>query len=617
MQPRTTVHILWIFALLYGAALPAFAQRPSALPAPAPAQAAPQPPALPAAATSTGAASASPDSKADGKVTVQAKLSTATPTFGDTLQLQVTLTYPSSLRVFFPAKPNLRPFIADPNDLGTSERREQNGMVTESYKIPMLAVRSGLLRTPVLEVPYHAINDNGGAGESGSVSVPSLKAVVRSQFASETEVKPAPLPKPTPLIEENTPLEIGLFVAAMMALSGGLTLLGLRIYKDRVASRQPKQTVSPHILALGRLEEMLRSGRLLQGQPKLIIGELTEILREYLGGRYRFHALDMTGTELMAQLAHHDLRTMQLIEFQSFVDTTDLVKFAGIAASEDDLQQLHGFVRKTVELTMQTPDELARLRQAEIARLALQRRLRIQVMAPLPLRVQALAIDVFIGSLATAILATVAQQTNAINGQKSWLIWVAFAILPLWLGLRDALSGNSPGKALVGLEIAEFESDTLADAQPWRRETSLSDELTAEGQSARMASWSARLQRNLLLMIPVGGAVAETLTCLNLPEQRRFGDQWANTRVIDGKYGLRKGKPSWNLAVLLLMLSIFVLVWPLATAPVVSATPAAEGQAPTEKAASTGTASPAAPAAVPGAPAPAGSPPPAGGGATP
>ena len=611
MRPRCISQPVLTFALLFGSVAAASAQQPAAKVPPPAAQAI----ALPSA--TTGTATAAVDHKSDSKVAVEAKLSNETPTFGDTLQLQVTLTYPSSLRVFFPAKPNLRPFIADPNDLGTSERREQNGVVTEKYKIPMLAVRSGLLRTPILEVPYHAINDNGGAGESGSVSVPSLKAVVRSQFASETEVKPAPLPKPTPLIEENTPLEIGLFVAAMMALSGGLTLLGLRIYKDRVASRQPKQHVAPHILALGRLEEMLRSGRLLQGQPKLIIGELTEILREYLGGRYRFHALDMTGTELMAHLAHHDLRTMQLIEFQSFVDTTDLVKFAGISASEDDLQELHGFVRKTVELTMQTPDELARIRQAEIARLALQRRLRVQVMAPLPLRVQALAIDVFIGSVATAIMATVAQQANAMNGQKSWLIWVAFAILPLWLGLRDALSGNSPGKAMVGLEIAEFESETAAEVQPWRRETTLSDELTAEGQSARMASWSARLQRNLLLIIPVGGAVAETLTCLNLPEQRRFGDQWANTRVIDGKFGLRKGKPTWNLAVLLLALSVFALVWPLANAPVATGNAATEAPAGTEKAASTGSASPAAAPGAPGAAAPAGTPGAPSGGATP
>ena len=485
---------------------------------------------------------------------MQARLSDANPLFGDTIQLQVTLTYPSGYRVFFPQKPNLRPFATDPLRPGTSERMEAAGTVTETFAIPLLVVRGGLLKTPRIEVPYHAVTAAGGGGESGVAVILPLKASVRSQFAAETEVKPAPLPPPRALIEENTPLEIALLVLGMMAIAAALTLIGLRVYRSRALSRQPKPAVAPHVLAFGRLETLLRSGRLDTAEARLVIGELSEILREYLGGRYRFAALDMTSTELLAWLARADLRSLGLEEVRRFTETSDLVKFAQMPATQEELHELHTFIRSVVERTMQSADEMERLRSAEIARLARQRKLRIQVMAPPPLRLRALAVDVALGALGTALVAWV-----AVDGARRHLFDAAYALPFLWLAVRDALGGGSPGKALVGLQIAAFDVET-DKPRPFH---GLADDDPSEGPTARMATWTARLQRNVLMLVPGGGLVAEGLTCLALPEQRRLGDQWARTRVIDGRHGLRKGKPSWWPAVLLLVLSAVLMLLPL------------------------------------------------------
>jgi len=526
--------------LLLLLAAPAFGLDSAAAPVPAAAAAA----AVPATADT-----------APALVQVKAKLSNDHPTFGETIQLQVTLTYPSSLRVFFPAKPNLRPFAIDPRNPGTSERKESAATITEIYSIPLIVMRPGLLKTPPIEVPYHAVTAGGGAGESGTVTVAPLKAVVRSQFASETDVKPAPLPQPLPLIEENTPLEVGLFVFAMMLVAAILTFVGLRIYKNRVARAQPKAAVPPHIVAFGRLEDLLRSGRLQEAPPRLVIGELSEILREYLGSRYRFAALDMTSTELLAHLQNVDLRGVLLDEFRAFASESDLVKFAGVPASEEARAQQHHFVRSIVERTMQTAQELDRIRAAEIARLARQRRLRIQVMAPAPLRLRAFAIDAVLGALAVALIAWLGVRTN-----RQGLFDAAFILGLVWLALRDAVGGASPGKSLVGLQIAAFDSETAASPHTtWQGANADLEGLT---ETARMAPWLARLQRNLLFLIPGGGLVAEALTAYYLPEQRRLGDQWAATRVIDGRHGLRQGKPTWTAAVLLLIAALALVLLP-------------------------------------------------------
>ncbi len=500
---------------------------------------------LPAHATATAA----------NAIHVEAKLSTATPTFGDQIELIATLRYPSNYRVFFPTRPNLRPLLADPANPGKSERQESGGQVTETFHVPLLIVRAGLLRTPPIEVPFHVVTAGGGAGESGSVTIASMKIVVKSQFANDNNVAPSPLPAPRPLIEENVPLEIALLILAMMALSGGLTALGLKIYKNRAALLRPKATVPPHIVAIGRLTDLERSGRLANETPRVVVAELSEILREYLGGRFRFYALDMTSTELLERAKSLNLKQVRLDEIQRFADTSDLVKFAGLPATPEELAELHAFVQDVVSKTMQTAQELDQLRAAETARLALQKKLRLQVMAPTALRVRALALDVLGGSIATAGLAFLAIRTG-----RQGLFDAAYVLWFVWLAIRDAVGGSSPGKAMTGLEIAAFEVESNETRRAWNDDAPPDDDSIL---IAKMASWGAKLKRNLLLAVPGAGFVAEIWTAIALPEQRRFGDQWAGTRVIDGRHGMRKGKPAWWPAVLAIALAALLLLAPL------------------------------------------------------
>ena len=488
-------------------------------------------------------------------VKVEASLSHADPMFGDRIELIVKLTHPSDVRVFFPPRPNIKPLLVPPNEPGKVERTEADGVVTQTIRLPALAVRAGLLRTPTIEVPWHRVTASGGAGESGTAIVPSLRAVVRSQFANENEAKSAPLPAPLPLVEENTPLEVGLLILLMMIVAAILTVFGLRIYRNRARRAQPEPQVPPHIIAFGRMEELARSGRLQEGEPRLIYGEISEILRQYLGGRYGMLALDMTSTELLKQLESRDLSGVTLDEFRVFTDTSDLVKFARQIASADEMSESLAFVRRVVERTMQTPEEVRRLHEQRIARLARQQRLRVQVMAPVNLRLKAFAVDAIIGAFVTFLIAWLAIDTNR-RGlfDAAYLQWV------LWLVIRDLLGEASPGKALFGLRIAVFDPDVEVDPEAALRDD---DAAFRERAQATIAGAFARLKRNLLMGIPGAGLVAEAITCLYLPEQRRLGDQWAETRVIDGRFGLRSGPSGWGLGAVYALIALGLLLLPL------------------------------------------------------
>jgi uncharacterized RDD family membrane protein YckC len=508
--------------------------------------------ALPSAASAATAAAA--------PVQVDAKFSNERPVFGERVELVVTLRYPAGVRVFFPAKPDLRPLLFDSRapTQGRASRVEQAGRVVETLRVPLLAVRTGTVRTKVIEIPWHEITAGGGAGNSGTVSVAPLKLTIKSQFAADTDAKPAPLPAARPLVEENFALEVALLVLGMMALAAGLTLAGVRYYRSRAARLQPKPAVPPQVLAWRRLEELERSGRIGSDPPRQVIGELSEILREYLSGRYRIHALDMTTTELLEALGQVDLRGVQLTEVRDFAESGDLVKFAGLTPDADELRQMAGFVRQVVDRTLQSDAELQRLRDRELARLARQKRLRIERMAPLPLRARAFAIDLLVGAVAAALLAAA-----GLRDGNTTLASAAYGLLFLWLVMRDVVGGNSPGKALVGLQIASFDVDAVSP-QRWRpaRLGEAVEEFEPESPIAMVANWSARLQRNLLMALPVAGLIAEACTALLLPEHRRLGDQWADTQVVDARQGRRAAPATWGAPIALGLVALVVLTLP-------------------------------------------------------
>jgi hypothetical protein len=468
----------------------------------------------------------------------------------------VTLRYPSDVRVFFPARPDLKPFLQPPNDPGTTTRTETDGLVTETLQLPIIPVRSGVAKTPRIEVPWHRVSDAGGAGESGTVEVPPLRADVRSQLVRAEDLEPAPLPAPRQLIEENTPLRVALFVLGMMALAAVLTLIGLRWARGRFGTEEPKPRIPPHVTALEQLEQLARSGRLDDDEARLVLGEINLILRTYLGGRYSVAARDMTSTELLDAMKSLPMRGVTHEALADFAETSDLVKFARMPASPDELRQQLSFVQRVVEQTMQSPAELEAERQRQLERIAEQKQLRVEVMAPAPLRLQAFGWDAVFGAFASFMVAWL-----AIDTERRGLFDAAYGLYFVWLCMRDTLGSGSPGKAIVGLRIALFESaEEMALRAEERRHVGGAWALGA----ARDASVGRRLQRNLLMLLPGAGVVAEGLTMLWLPELRRLGDHFGGTRVIDARYGERRrdARPGFGRGVALLVVAAALLVLP-------------------------------------------------------
>jgi len=104
-------------------------------------------------------------------------------------------------------------------------------------------------------------------------------------------------------------------------------LIRLKDNKPIIRRIKVKPKESAHKVALGKIEQ-IKSERIWQQEDsKEYYTQLTDILRQYMNDRYGFNAMEMTTSEIIAQLEEvNDEQSVS--ELRELFETADLVKFA-------------------------------------------------------------------------------------------------------------------------------------------------------------------------------------------------------------------------------------------------------------------------------------------------
>lgn len=124
---------------------------------------------------------------------------------------------------------------------------------------------------------------------------------------------------------------------------------------------KPKPVDPPHVAAIKALE-VLHSQKLWQNNKhKLYYTRLTDILREYLDGRYGIHAMEMTSDEILASLAETGIPQKNYADLKDILRTADLVKFAKLIPSPEENESAYThsyyFVEETKSTEIEPPTE--------------------------------------------------------------------------------------------------------------------------------------------------------------------------------------------------------------------------------------------------------------------
>ena len=102
---------------------------------------------------------------------------------------------------------------------------------------------------------------------------------------------------------------------------------------------------------------MLKEEKLWQGgQDKQYYTRLTDILREYLDGRFSINAMEMTSTEILDALRRNNETRVVERHMKEILNVADFVKFAKMRPLADDNEASMRYAITFVEETKPQPE---------------------------------------------------------------------------------------------------------------------------------------------------------------------------------------------------------------------------------------------------------------------
>jgi hypothetical protein len=259
--------------------------------------------------------------------TVAARADKAEAHVGDSIRISVVTVAKTGVPVNLPGAFDLGPFSL----LGRDETIEQNlgdGRIRREFPFRVAAYEPGEVKLPAIEVTYL-----GPHGEVKTVRTEPLAIKIASLIANEPEPALKDAAAPVSVMEENRiPLYVGggLVGAAVGAL---ITFFVVRKLRARRGERPGPPPRPAHEIALERLDRLGALGFLENADNRPFYFAVSEVIRDYLGGRYGFDSLELTTDELIAELRRHAGRELILGEIQGWLSACDFVKFAKASPS--------------------------------------------------------------------------------------------------------------------------------------------------------------------------------------------------------------------------------------------------------------------------------------------
>ena len=266
---------------------------------------------------------------------VAASASSKEVVLGATFYLFVRVIYQPGVQVNLPASLQLGGAFEE-SARTDSTRVNADGTITRDFEVALMAFDVGDLAIPPIPVTYAA------HGRANEVKTDPVAIRVKS-FLGDGEATLRDIAGPVALERRDlTMVYVG--AGALVAIAAVVLLWWvrrvLRRRRREVLARLPEAVQrSAHDEALARLDELESSDALDAEDRKPVYLAMSEILREYIGRRFGFPALDLTTFEIRRELTARPGGPAAAELVSGWLERADLVKFAGYEASADEARQ--------------------------------------------------------------------------------------------------------------------------------------------------------------------------------------------------------------------------------------------------------------------------------------
>ncbi|OWY25617.1 hypothetical protein C7N43_20435 [Sphingobacteriales bacterium UPWRP_1] len=245
---------------------------------------------------------------------------------GDALVLTIDATCLPDIHFDWPQIPDTLGGFEVTGVLKPDTVKTPEGALHITQKINLTAFDAGQLALPPLNFNYR----NTQTGSTGSIRTSPVVVTVREpevDTLSEMKDIAPPVDLPLTLWERLRPFAIALAVLLLLALLWWWWKKR-SIRQTTTETRPQAPPLPPYEVALNRLKLLEQAKYWQQEQEKLYYSELTDILRQYIEGRYQIQAPEMTTDETMAAFRNIAIEGPVLEKLRKLLELADLVKFA-------------------------------------------------------------------------------------------------------------------------------------------------------------------------------------------------------------------------------------------------------------------------------------------------
>ncbi|MSP23920.1 MAG: hypothetical protein EXR75_01905 [Myxococcales bacterium] len=248
-----------------------------------------------------------------------------------------------------------RPSSADLED-------ESKRTVVTTLTLPLLVLPEKPGRHE-LELPPLPIAVGRANGQVMTLCTKPRRLLVDEPIANEAAPAVRPNAPPRPQREEWLLARHATYAVLLVVLLAALGAWLLARYARRPKPVPLAPVVPAWVTALRELEAIRAAGLIDAGQVDELVDRVSTCVRRYLGERYGFDGAESTTEELRATLRrlHSAVALRPLID--TFLDETDLVKFAKVTPGPDDCEEFLARAETMVRTT--TPHAVENITSSE------------------------------------------------------------------------------------------------------------------------------------------------------------------------------------------------------------------------------------------------------------
>jgi len=196
-----------------------------------------------------------------------------------------------------------------------------------------------------------------GTGTVEELEVPPVKLTIKSMLAGVEKPKPRDIAGPVPVWVGDYRLVV--YLGLVLLFFGGAWIL--RRSRPAVRARQRMVDLPPprlaHQVAYEKLHRIVEDDLLRQEKFREYFIRVSETVRECLGNRYGFFAMDLTSRELLDELRDRPTPGLEIANLKTLLQDSDLVKFAKLNPTDEMSSGAIDTAYSLVNATRQIPEE--------------------------------------------------------------------------------------------------------------------------------------------------------------------------------------------------------------------------------------------------------------------